>query len=196
VKLLIAGGPGAGKTTFLRTTAGSALTTTLDHPTGRHPATLQPVRLEFGRVTLDPELVLYLFGTPEPDPAWRRWDELAGGAIGAVVLADPCRLQDCFVALDYFEQRDLPFVVGLNRFGPMTHTADDVREALVVGPDVPVMFCDARLAVSAGAVLRRLLGHAIARTATCRDGIGRLHRRMIGAPLLTDHRHTSTRSAR
>jgi signal recognition particle receptor subunit beta len=103
------------------------------------------VAMDFGRITLEDELILYLFGTPGQTRFWFMWDELVRGAIGAVVLVDTRRLADCFAAIDFFEQRALPYVVGINCFdGVQSHAMEDVRDALTIAPDVPIMACDAR----------------------------------------------------
>jgi uncharacterized protein len=122
------------------------------------------VAMDFGRITLDSDLVLYLFGTPGQDRFWFMWDDLCRGAIGAVVLVDTRRLDDCFAAVDYFEERELPFVVAINCFdGLVEHAPEDVREALTVGERVPVLMCDARDRPSAKHVLIELTEHALER---------------------------------
>ncbi len=199
-KILVVGGPGSGKTTFLHTLAGEAVASA---PAARTPGGWHRIRkrmrhpppLELGRITLDDDLILYLFSAARADLGGQLWDEITHGAIGAVVLADPRRLQDSFAAIDDFEQRRLPFIVAVNRFGPMTHTANDVREALAVRADVPVMFCDARQPLSAKAILHRLVRHTITQTVMGSRGNVR-HRRRPGAPLLTNQPHVSTRSGR
>src|SRR5215475_7288882 len=103
------------------------------------------VAMDFGRITLAEDLILYLFGTPGQQRFWFMWDDLVRGAIGAVVLADTRRLDDCYSAVDFFEDRGLPYVVGLNCFdGVLQHTIDDVREAMAVDESVPIVACDAR----------------------------------------------------
>jgi signal recognition particle receptor subunit beta len=101
--------------------------------------------MDFGRVSLDQDLVLYLFGTPGQERFWFMWDDLVRGAIGAVVLTDTRRLADSFSPIDFFEDRGLPYVVGLNCFdGEQTHGVDEVRDALAIADTVPIVRCDAR----------------------------------------------------
>jgi signal recognition particle receptor subunit beta len=116
----------------------------------------------FGRITISPELILYLFGTPGQDRFWFMWDELARGAIGAVVLADTRRLDSCFAAVDFFERRNLPFVVGVNCFdNAYRYGTEEVRGALDLDDHVPVLLCDARERESTKQVLITLLQHAM-----------------------------------
>jgi signal recognition particle receptor subunit beta len=106
--------------------------------------------------------LLYLFGTPGQNRFWFMWDDLVRGAIGAVVLADTRRLADCFPALDYFEERGLPFIVAVNRFnGVLTHGGDDIRDALALNPNVPIVTCDARERESTKQTLIALVEHAM-----------------------------------
>jgi uncharacterized protein len=173
VKLLIAGGFGVGKTTFVGTvseippltteevlTQASAGVDSLDGVGGKHTTT---VALDFGRITLTPQLVLYLFGTPGQERFWFMWDELSGGATGAVVLADTRRLDACFAAIDFFESREIQFIVAVNQFdGADRYEPGEVRDALRLGGHVPVTTCDARHRRSAAGVLIALVRHLLA----------------------------------
>jgi signal recognition particle receptor subunit beta len=126
--------------------------------------------MDFGRITLREDLVLYLFGTPGQDRFWFLWDELAQGALGAVVLADTRRLEDCFAAVDYFERRSIPFTVAVNCFdGAGRYPGDTIRSALDLDPEVPVTMCDARDRESVKAVLISVVEHALARAAQARE---------------------------
>ncbi|KUF16120.1 GTP-binding protein [Streptomyces silvensis] len=171
-KIVVAGGFGVGKTTLvtavseitpLRTealmTQASADT---DDLSATPEKTTTTVAMDFGRITLDDDLVLYLFGTPGQQRFWFMWDDLVRGAIGAVVLADTRRLTDCFPALDYFESCGLPYVVAVNHFeGTERYEAEDVREALTVPDRVPVMIMDARQRIPVIESLLALVGHAL-----------------------------------
>ncbi|MFE3442912.1 ATP/GTP-binding protein [Nocardia sp. NPDC059180] len=174
VKVLIAGGFGVGKTTLvsalseitpLRTEEMiTEVSAGVDDLSGVESKTTTTVALDFGRITIDSDLVLYLFGTPGQDRFWFLWDELARGALGAVVLADTRRLGNSFAAIDYFERRKLPFLVGVNCFDGAPHyTTDEVRDALDLDPETPVMLCDARDRVSSKNVLLSLIEHLIDR---------------------------------
>src|ERR1051326_9073612 len=119
--------------------------------------------MDFGRITFGSHLILYLFGTPGQNRFWFMWDELSHGALGAVVMADTRRLDACFEAVDFFEQRGIHFIVAVNQFdGAYTYEADEVRTALSLGPDVPVAMCDARDSGSAMRVLVTPIRHLVA----------------------------------
>ena len=121
------------------------------------------VALDFGRITIRQNLVVYLFGTPGQERFWFMWDELARGALGAVVLADTRRLADCFPCVDYFEKHHVPFVLAVNCFdGARRYDTEAVRSAVDLDPDVPVVLCDARQPTSGRDVLIALVEHAIA----------------------------------
>jgi signal recognition particle receptor subunit beta len=117
---------------------------------------------EMGRFTFDGDLAVYLFGTPGTTRFWFEWDDLVRGAIGAVVLVDTRRLADCFAAIDFFEHRRLPYLVAVNAFdGVQYHSAQDIREALAIGPEVPVVVCDARARESVKQVLISLVEYVL-----------------------------------
>ncbi len=114
-------------------------------PTASSTKTTTTVAMDFGRISFPSQLVLYLFGTPGQERFWFMWDDLASGAIGAVVMADTRRVADCFASIDYFERNDIPFIVAVNCFDDAPRfEADDIRIALTLQPEVPVMLCDAR----------------------------------------------------
>jgi uncharacterized protein len=172
-KIVVAGGFGAGKTTLVGSVSEITPLTTeavmTSAGTGVDNIGLVPgkstttVAMDFGRITLDEDLVLYLFGTPGQARFWFMWDELVRGAIGAVVLVDTRRLGDCFAAVDYFEDAGLPFVVAVNRFdGVAAHTTEEVREALAIPDDIPVLTTDARDRKETKRLLIAMTEHAIA----------------------------------
>ena len=131
------------------------------------------VAMDFGRITLDEDLVLYLFGTPGQYRFWFMWDDITRGAIGAIILVDTRRLADCFPALDYFEQRSVPYVVGINLFGGQHHhDSEDVREALAIPPQVPIVEVDARERESTKHALIKIVEHAVHRATVGAGAVG------------------------
>ena len=165
LKIIVAGGAGAGKTTFVRSVSEIAPLDTEAWLTeigeGVDPAdsgigkTTTTAAMDFGRITLHPDLVLYLFGTAEQPPSW------LAGALGAAVLVDARRIEESFAAVDYFENdSDVPFIVAVNLFdGQLAYHLDDVREALTLAPEVPLTTCDARDPGSAAQMLRELVSY-------------------------------------
>jgi signal recognition particle receptor subunit beta len=177
VKIVVAGGFGSGKTTLVGSvseipplTTEELLTdasTPVDDLTGIEAKTNTTVALDFGRITVDPSMVLYLFGTPGQGRFWFMWDELSRGAVGAVVLADPRRLDTSFSAIDYFEDRGLPFIVAVNLFdGHCDYPISDIRSALKISETTPIVLCDARNRADSHRTLIRLVRHALSHIAS------------------------------
>ena len=169
---MVAGGFGVGKTTFVGSVSEIVPLTTeavmTEASVGHDDLSATPdkvtttVAMDFGRVSLDSDLILYLFGTPGQHRFWFMWDDLVRGAIGAVVLVDTRRLADSFAAIDFFEDRGLPYVIGLNCFdGRLLHRLEDVREAMSIGSTIPVVPCDARNRESTKQTLITLVEHAM-----------------------------------
>jgi signal recognition particle receptor subunit beta len=172
VKIIVAGGFGVGKTTMVASVSEIPPLSTeevlteasdgVDDLSGVERKTTTTVALDFGRITISPKHVLYLFGTPGQERFWFMWDELARGAIGTVVLVDTRRLENSFAAIDFFERRQIPFIVAVNCFDDAEqYDEEEIRRALAVPSRVPIVMCDARQRDSSKLALIRLVTHAM-----------------------------------
>ncbi|MGY1455691.1 GTP-binding protein [Streptomyces sp. SS8] len=183
VKILVAGGFGVGKTTMVGAVSEVAPLRTEEYLTeasvgvddtgGLAKKNTTTVALDFGRITVNPELVVYLFGTPGQERFWFMWNDLVNGALGAVVLVDTRRLEVSFASIDFFESRGIPFVVGVNCFhGRCDRTEQEVRDALDLDPGVPLLMGDVRRPEAGRDLLVALIDLLMARSAPVREPAG------------------------